>query len=109
MRSFLQAQALLVWGLRVARAQFRRESERFDFKGEDTGPIPRPYPCDRQPRRPCYLFALDELLQRRDGVRHLNMLDLMDARGSLTEGRDGQAVEWGATGQEGARDENKVS
>ena len=32
---------------------------------------------------PRYLFTLDELLQHRDGVHHLSMLDFMDARGSL--------------------------
>ena len=35
---------------------------------------------------PRFLFTLDPLLQEREGVRHLNMVDFMASEGDLLEG-----------------------
>ena len=40
--------------------------------------------CDGYPR---FLFTLDPLLQEREGVRHLNMVDFMSDEAELLEPR----------------------
>ena len=44
----------------------------------------RPFSCIRD-NYPQYLFTLDPLLQRLDGVRHLNLADFMAEGGELLQ------------------------